>query len=359
MEVALLTKYDESGASSRIRTFQYVRRFEEAGIVPMIVPLMPRAYLERLYRGHRASGLAASLMLRGIQRALTLMSSRKFDLVWVEKEAFPYLPYVFESMLLPRGVPLAVDYDDAIFHNYDLHPSPMVRRLLGRKIDRVMERADLVVAGNAYLFERAKQAGAKRIKLIPSVVEPARYGPRKPSGPNDAFVVGWIGTPKTAKYVAQIADVMRSLSKVRRVTLRLVGSGPLDVAGVDVEVLPWSLDTEASAIASFDVGVMPLRDGPWERGKCGYKLIQYMAAGLPVVASAVGANRTIVEHGESGFLVDTADQWSDALATLAQDGALAHAMGSRGRALVEQRFSLDVTAPILIEELRALLGSER
>ena len=358
MEVALLTKYDESGASSRIRTLQYVRHFKAAGIEPVPVPLMPRAYLERLYRGQRSAGSAFTVLRHAVQRALTLLSSRQFDIVWVEKEAFPYLPYALEGLLLPRTVPLVVDYDDAIFHNYDLHPSSMVRRVLGRKIDRIMERADLVVAGNAYLLERAYNAGARRTKLIPSVVEPERYVPRREPSFRDDVVVGWIGTPKTAQYLQQIASVLRRLSAVRKVTLRAIGSGPLNLPGVNVEVVPWSVDSEAAMIASFDVGVMPLRDGPWERGKCGYKLIQYMAGGLPVVASAVGANNSIVEHGTSGFLATTDDEWLAALSNLAQDPVLGRRMGQRGRMLVEEKYSLNVTAPILIRALQQLLSQE-
>ena len=114
---------------------------------------------------------------------------------------------------------------------------------------------------------------------------------------------------------------------------------------VPTEHVPWTEAAEVAAIAEFDVGIMPLADEPWERGKCGYKLIQYMACGLPVVASPVGVNRQIVEHGVNGFLAETPTQWDEALRTLLADPALRQRMGQAGRQKVERQFSLQVTGP--------------
>jgi glycosyltransferase involved in cell wall biosynthesis len=126
--------------------------------------------------------------------------------------------------------------------------------------------------------------------------------------------------------------------------VRLVGSGPVELPGVPVDVIAWSEVTEVDEIRGFDVGIMPLSDEPWERGKCGFKLIQYMACCLPVVASPVGVNTTIVEHGFNGFLATSAEEWAQALCTLAADSALRHRMGQAGRAKVDRGYSLQISA---------------
>jgi glycosyltransferase involved in cell wall biosynthesis len=130
-----------------------------------------------------------------------------------------------------------------------------------------------------------------------------------------------------------------------------VGSGPLDLPGVPIEIVNWSEASETAQLHGFDIGIMPLTDDPWARGKCGFKLIQYMACGLPVVASPVGVNCQIVEHGGNGYLAGTEAEWVSALTTLLDDAALRERLGRAGRLKVEQRYCLQKTGP----ELAALL----
>ena len=141
------------------------------------------------------------------------------------------------------------------------------------------------------------------------------------------------------------------LAKRQPFTLRVIGGGAITMPGVDVESLPWSADTEAAVIAECDVGIMPLRDTPWEQGKCAYKLIQYMACGLPTVASPIGANRDVVIAGETGFFADTAYAWVEKMELLLSDAALRKRLGQTGRARVEAEYCLQQTAPRLVRLL--------
>jgi glycosyltransferase involved in cell wall biosynthesis len=352
LEVLLLCKYDRSGASSRVRSHQFLPYLEAHGIRVRASPLFPPPYLERLYRG---SGRAPLLVARSYARRLAaLAGARRFPLVWIEKEALPWVPAPLERLLLAGRLRYVLDLDDAVFHRYDQSRHRAVRALLGRKIDRLLRGAALVTAGSRYLAERAEAAGARRVVLLPSVVDPARY-PAAPPAPGRGFAVGWIGSPLTFGYVADIAPALARFCRQHGATLRLVGAGSAELPGVPTARADWSESEEPRLLASFDVGIMPLRDRPFERGKCGYKLLQYMAVGRPVVASPVGANREIVTPAV-GFLAATSAEWVARLAALRGDPALRAAMGQAGRRRVEERYALGVAAPRLRDALLEAAG---
>lgn len=356
MNVTLFSKYSRLGASSRLRSLQFLPALQQVGIHVTPHALFDDAYLKRLYGGEDYS--LSAVARRYAQRAMQLRRLKQADLIWLEKEAFPYLPYWLECGLMPHDVPYVVDYDDAIFNLYDLSPRRLVRSLLGNKIDRLMANATTVICGNEYLAERAREAGAKRIEKVPTVVDINRYviGEQASFYEGKAPVIGWIGSPSTQRYVLEIKSVLEELHRQYGARLVLVGARPELVSQfseLPVEVLPWSEESEAQAIAGFDIGIMPLPDGPWERGKCGYKLIQYMASGRPVVASTVGVNVEIVEGWQCGRLADGQAQWHQALGTLLAAPGERRALGVKGRQAVEQHYSLQVQAPRLAEILRS------
>ena len=352
--VLFLTKYARNGASSRYRTFQYLPWLEQAGIHCQVMPLFDEAYLSHRYQSGR--GHARDLVRAFLRRLGALVAARHFDLVVVEKEIFPYFPALPERALGWLGVPYVADYDDALFHQYDQHRSPWIRRLLGRKIARVMRRAALVTAGNAYLADYAVRAGAPRVEIIPTVIDLGRYPQSSAIRlPNAPFTIGWIGSPSTAKYLQTIAPALAEVCAGGLSRVRLIGSGPLELHDVPVEVLPWDESTEVSNMQQFDVGIMPLPDQAWERGKCGFKLIQYMACGLPVVASPVGVNTEIVEHGQNGFLASTIDEWVEAMRTLMLDTKLRQRMGQAGRRKVEEDYCVQATGPRLTELIKSAI----
>ncbi|WP_240466164.1 glycosyltransferase [Arhodomonas sp. KWT] len=325
-----------------MRYLQYLPYFRDQGVTVEVAPLFSDAYLQALYN----SGSRWREVLAGYMRRFgALGRARRFDVLIVEKELYPFLPAVVERLLRAMGVPYVADYDDALFHRYDRHPRALVRRLLGRKIDAVMRHAAVVVAGNEYLAARARKAGADRVEVIPTVVDTERY--RLLPGPaNEVPVVGWIGTPRTSRYLQALLPVFEALQREVPVRFAAVGAREADFAGTPVEAWPWSVETEVSSIQKFDIGIMPLQDSPWERGKCGYKLIQYMACGVPVVASPVGVNREIVTQGENGLLAETAEEWQKALQELLQRGeAGRRTMGAVGRERVEHWYSLEAQAP--------------
>jgi glycosyltransferase involved in cell wall biosynthesis len=351
--ILALTRYQRLGAASRIRFLQFLPELSRRGLDIDVNYLLDDVYVERLYHGQP---VAVSEVLRAYVKRLQVMAkSRRYRALWIEKEALPWIPAVFERALLAR-LPYILDFDDAWFHRYDLHTNSLAKRLLGNKIDVLMRDSAAVVAGNDYLAERARAAGARCVHLIPSVVDLARYPQRfeasTPAPGLDNLVIGWIGTPLTARYLRQMRDVLEDVTHRGGVTLHIVGAGiPDELAGLPVVSIPWSEATEVAEINKFSIGIMPLQATPWELGKCGFKLLQVMAAGLPVVASAVGANAQIVRHGVNGFLASSAQEWREAIATLGADRALREQMGREARKTVEEHYSLSA----VIDSLAFLL----
>jgi glycosyltransferase involved in cell wall biosynthesis len=347
MKILLLSKYSRKGASTRLRFLQFLPFLEAEGFQITVSSLFDDQYLEQLYLTGKRGPLR--MMMVYLRRLFVLLSAFRYDLIWIEKEIFPYMPALAERVLHRLGKRYVVDFDDAIFHNYDLSGNSMLRRVLGRKIDVVMRCATCVVAGNNYLASRAKSSGAVRVELVPTVVDATRYSPIESSVPVRP-VVGWIGSPSTQRYVCDIQHALASLCQEHNLRLMLVGASA-DIAsefpGLDVEVVPWSEESEADLIAQMDIGIMPLTDGPWEKGKCGYKLIQYMACGVPVIASPVGVNVDIVGASQCGLLAANAVEWKIALAKLLESPEQRLQLGRAGRQAVENQYSLAVQAPVL------------
>ncbi|WP_286748571.1 glycosyltransferase family 4 protein [Marinobacter sp. UBA2688] len=350
MKVLLLSRYGPLGASSRVRFLQYLPYFHSQSVEVTVEPLLSDVYLRALYD----SGSRWGEVVKGYcGRILALLGARRFDVVIIEKELFPFMPAIAERFLRLIGVPYVVDYDDALFHRYDCHSNTWVRQLLREKIDTVMRHSSTVIAGNDYLAERARRAGVSKVEIIPTVVNLERYQPKKKSS-TEASIVGWIGTPQTSRYLKQLLPIFKSIQEEMPVRFIAVGAREEDFAGTSVETWPWSEETEVESIQQFDIGIMPLQDSPWERGKCGYKLIQYMACGIPVVASPVGVNCEIVEPEKNGLLADSVEEWDRALRSLLSvDCSVRDNMGANGRKRVEEWYSLQAQAPRLLSLIRA------
>jgi glycosyltransferase involved in cell wall biosynthesis len=354
MKILLLSRYSRMGASSRYRSHQYVPLLQEQGCKITVSPLLDDKYLQCLFRGQPVP-LCNVIRAYG-RRLVELLQASCYDIIWLEYEALPWLPAWMEKLLFRTQIPYVVDYDDAIFHRYDQHTLRVVRRLLGTKIDRVMRNAALVIAGNEYLATRAQHAGAVRIELLPTVIDLNAY-PLGPQPVNSVFTLGWIGSPITAQYLKHIHSALIEVCRNNEVRIVAIGAKSLDLQGVRIENKSWSETTEGRDLQQFDVGIMPLPDSLWERGKCGLKLIQYMASARPVIGSPVGVNREIIDDGINGFYATSPADWIRAVQTLKHDKTLRQQMGTMGRLKVEQHYCLQVTAPKLLQLLHETKAS--
>lgn len=392
-KILFLPKYPRMGASSRVRTYQFLPLWEAGGYQVKVSSFFNEVYLKSLYAHIRPD--VGNVLGCYLRRLGILLSVWKYDLLIIEKELFPYLPAYAEFLLKLFGKKYIVDYDDAVFHNYDLSKNKLVRFWMGDKIDRVMRHATMVWVGNGYLKERAVKAGAKRVVEMATVIDAHKYMnvelgrtqreenvrgtpdsyrdsrgqvagrdiPESENNQDKKVWVGWIGSPSTMKYLRGWMPVLERLGEEVEFGLLIV-NGELRIKNeelgskVDIKHIVWTEEGEVEAIRKMDIGIMPLPNDPWERGKCAYKLIQYMACGLPVVASAVGMNLEVVRHGENGFLAGTEEEWIQALKTLILDAALRKRMGEKGLELMKERFTVEGNFGVMRREVERMLNEE-
>ena len=338
MKVLYLTKYSRKGASSRLRSYQYFPFLEAADIYVTVKPFFDEYYIDMIYAKKKINPF--KLLRYYFSRFLTLLTLSKYDKIVIEKELFPYFFSWFERILHLLHINYIVDYDDAIFHNYDLSKNKIISMFLKNKIYNVMKFSHCVVAGNNYLAEKAKKAGAKNIKIIPTVIDTNKYQVKDDYNSN-LVVIGWIGSPTTFQYLQSIMPILEHLTKNYNCEIHIVGAKAIGVTyHSSVKFIDWNEKEEVSFIKDFDIGIMPLNNTPWDLGKCSYKLIQYMGCGLPVIASAVGMNKEVVETGKNGYLVSDISQWEIYLIRLIESSVLRKQMGTNGRKKVETYFNV-------------------
>jgi glycosyltransferase involved in cell wall biosynthesis len=226
-----------------------------------------------------------------------------------------------------------------------------------QKVASIVRCSNHVIAGNEYLAGYARQFN-HAVTVIPTSVDTQQFAPatRQSRGaPDEIPVLGWIGSPTTGTYIRSLTNVLRRVREQHPFVLRVSGVGErLEVPGVAVQHEPWRLDREVELFNTCDLGVYPLADDEWSKGKCGFKAIEFMACGVPVVASAVGVNRDIIHDGENGFLASNEDQWVEKIGRLLSDAALRRRFAAAGRETVEAGYSLRVNAPKLAATLRAV-----
>lgn len=352
MKVLALTKYGTMAASTRQRFLQYAPALEGAGIELECSPLLDNDYLSAVLTGGRASLLSVAAAYA--RRLRAIFTSGRADVIWLHCEFLPYWPGLAESLAARIvGKPIVFDFDDAIFHMYDENARGLVRLLLEGKLEPLLRGVAACACGNAYLYDFAVR-NCRRSIVLPTVVDTTTYRPRqrRKAGP---VTIGWIGSPSTWPNVRPLLPLLQELVRSHKVRIRVVGAGTAAEAdrfdGLDL--IEWTEASEITEVQAMDIGIMPLADRPFERGKSGYKLVQYMACGLPVVASAVGVNREMVREGVNGFLANSDPEWRAALVRLVEDAALRRDMGKAGRERADHDYSLASQAPRLVALLKA------
>jgi len=274
---------------------------------------------------------ALELPRRSRARWAFIRNLRRADAVVLHRKLFGFLEFAF---LRRNCRVLLFDFDDAVLYRDPFRKTAHSRRRAGRFANTVA-KVDAVVAGNDYLRERALESGASaEVRVIPTAVDLSRYASKPPTRA-EGTVLGWIGQASTLPYLEDILPALDGLGRDDpRYRLRVIADAFPETAHLRLERRPWSEDEEALHLMGIDIGLMPLRDDVWSRGKCGYKILQYFAAGKPVVASPVGINTDLVRPGATGFLAATPKEWADSIAALACDPALGEEMGRNGKALI-------------------------
>lgn len=334
--------------SSRFRVLQYVPHLRRLGHRCTVAASHPP-----MYRHYGWLGWRRSTQLRRLLRRLDLrrLDLQHFDAVYLERELFDDDSWDLEAAFRRRSRTMLLDVDDAIFLR---HPA---------KFEAVARMCDAVVAGNRLLQQRIEPLNPN-VAVIPTCVDLERYSVKPAKSTQSRPVLGWTGTSSNLPYLGMIAEPLRRLAREVPFELRIIAddAAPLrkmDFSGVDLRFVRWRERTEIRDISAFDIGLMPLPDTEWTRYKCGLKIIQYMALGVPAVASPVGANTEIVGRGENGLLAKSADDWQQALTQLLLDREYRTVLGSAGRATVESRYSILAQLPRWVEVLEATVRGGR
>lgn len=361
LRVLALSPIPEEGAGCRFRISQFIPYLESVGYEVTVRPFFTPAFFREVYRpGHYLRKITAFARL-ALGRLRSLRGLSQYDLVIVYREAFPIGPPLIERWLAGAGKPpIVYDFDDAVFlPNVSDANRFIVSLKWARKVPEIMRLSTRVIAGNDFLARFARTYNASAV-TIPTCVDTDKFVPRADPGMSSPPVVGWIGSPTTAPYLSMLAGVFRRVQEQTPFQVKISGAASeIAFDGVPVTNVPWSLADEVSLFNTCDVGVYPLTDDEWSRGKCGFKAIQYMSSGVPVLASAVGANLEIIEDGVNGFLASTPAEWDTKLYRLLTDAPLRARFAAAGRRTVEERYSLRVTAPKVRAVLDAALAAGR
>jgi len=353
MRVLAFAPYPAGGASTRYRILQFVPTLATYGIEVVTDSLHSEAGFRRLYQSSGLFSKARDWLAAGARRRERIGHAGEYDVIFLHRELWPLRGMLHERMLLRKNPRWVFDLDDAVFLP---NVSEANRRLALLKAPSksawVLAQARSVCAGNRFLLEWAEAGLARGAKafLAPTALDVARWSPA-PARRDGPVTLGWIGTHTTVRYLDALRPVFDALhARHPEVRLRTIGAR-FDLPGWQVEFVPWSEEGEVEALRGVDIGLSPLPDTDWARGKCGLKLLQYMALGMPAVASSVGAHLEIAPGGRGARLAAGTEEWLEALSSLVADENARRALGAEGRRTVVERYSIAAVAPVLRDAL--------
>ncbi|MCW5970261.1 MAG: glycosyltransferase family 4 protein [Blastocatellales bacterium] len=355
ISIAALVPYPQNTTpSQRYRIEQWMPYLVAAGIRVDLFPFADSALLDQLHRPGFRISTASRILLRSMRRFVDLAHSKRYDAILIHRAVSIVGPAWFERLAARMGRPIIYDFDDAIFH---LHTTEANRRFgwlkFPGKTATICRLSSHITVGNEYLAEYARRFNPN-VTVIPTSVDTDLYRPIEGRKRNGRIVVGWTGSSTSQTYLEMFAPVLEEIVRDERVELRVHSDRPPKLPGIKHVWRQWSAETESEEIGEFDIGIMPMPDDEWARGKCAMKALLYMSMGIPAVCTAVGANLEVISHGENGLLAATSDEWLDNIGRLAGDAALRERLGRAGRRTVEQRYSMRRSAELFADVVRTL-----
>jgi glycosyltransferase involved in cell wall biosynthesis len=364
LKVLFLTQGLERNPSAKARVLDFLPSLTAAGLECVVSPALSNKDYHLHYR------LTAVDQLRYwskiVQRRLrNLRRIDDFDIVFLQREVISRMYPVFELLIARRHPRMIFDFDDNLFANPPVkrNRGPFYQAALSmmsdsHNIERIIRASRKVIAGNKYLEERARRFNPN-VVWIPTAMQLNRYTIRPQSGRGDRVVIGWKGSTSTSQYLTAITPVFHRLRRRFGARIQFIINGDPEylptVAGMTVT--DFRLDHEISDLHEFDIGIMPLDDDEWVRGKGGGKALEYMAVGIPAVASPIGAPEYIITHGETGYLASSLDQWEFYLSKLIEDRSLRERIGAAARRRIEEHFSTEAVFPNLLATLQEVAAN--
>ncbi len=341
----------------RYRIEQWEPILRQHGVEITFVPFENHDLNRRIYQPGQYGRKARAVLQASGRRLKIPHIAREFDAIYLYREAALLGPAWLEKLIARQNIPIVYDFDDAIY----LPAVSEANRALGwlkspAKVAQICRLSTHVMVGNKYLESWAQQWNAS-ISVVPSTIDTtaydyARFGPSARENKVGAPVIGWSGSTTTIAYLETIGPALAKLAQEEDYLFRFIGPCNWQWPGVKVENVRWKASSEAEDLSALDIGLMPLPDAPFTRGKCAMKALQYMALGIPAVCSPVGVNSDIIRDGENGFLASSEDEWVQVLARLLRDAKLRQSIGEAGHETVLQEFTAETQAPRVLEIFR-------
>jgi len=349
MKILFIVPYPTLGPSNRFRVEQYLPYLKKEGHTCFLRPFYNDALYNVLHKKGYYLKKIFILFFLTFRRITDVFMANHCDIIFIHREAFPLGGIIFEYFFKMTGRKIIYDFDDSLFLPNPSSPNRFINVFkVPAKIKRIIQMSDGVIAGNSFLRDYALNYSTK-FYILPTPIDTEKYVPLTSKPYNKRIVIGWIGSSTTLKYLKLLKNVFSGLSRrYPNVLFLVVGKDFKGYEYLNIEFKEWSLDSELSSLQSFDIGIMPLTDDYWSRGKCAFKAIQYMSVGIPVVASDVGMNKEVIQNGINGFLVTSEEEWIGKLKLLIENANLRKEMGIAGRKIVEEKYSLKVNAPKLL-----------
>jgi len=341
--ILILAPYPHQIApSQRFRFEQYLGALTEAGANFEIHPFISLETWQVLHKPRNFLGKALGILKGFWQRLLLLFRLGNFSFVFIHREASHIGPPIFEWAIAKLfGKKIIYDFDDAIWMpNYSEHNASFHKLKYYQKVKHSMKWAHKIAAGNEYLASFAKQFNPNVIVLPTTIDTENHHNQVKQHQPNQKIIIGWTGTLTTAKYIEDIIPVLQQLEQKFDFEFRMISNEIPAYQLKSLKFQPWKKETEIADLLAFDIGLMPLVDDKWAKGKCGFKALQYMALGIPPVVSPVGVNTQIVEHGKKGMICQSPEEWERSLSELMTDFSLRQKLGAEARKTVEDSYSV-------------------
>ncbi len=342
-KILFIAPYPKGKApSQRFRFEQYIPALEANGFETELIPFLSEKDWAPLYENASVLRKAWSMIRSFWKRFFLLFRLKQYDHIFIHREASMIGPPVFEwfiAKVLRRKY--IYDFDDAIWlPNYSQTNARFHRLKAYGKVRKIVKWADQITVGNAYLKGYAEQYN-ENVSIIPTTVDLDRVHKGKTDQNKTPITIGWTGSHTTMEYLPMLLPILKELRKEFEFKFRVISNHPPDLDFDDLEYIQWNRDTEIEDLKSIQIGVMPLENSQWAKGKCGFKGLQYMSLHIPSVMSKVGVNPEIISHRENGWLCETEEDWKEALQTLIENRELREKLGSAGYQTVKTRYSVE------------------
>lgn len=343
----------------RFRCEQYLAYLHQNGIQYSYSNIINKSDDRVFYSPGNYPGKILIVVKAVFIRIYDVLRAHRYDAVFIYREAFMLGTVVFEHLLKWSGKPIVFDFDDAIWLNDVSEGNKNLSWLKNpSKTDHIIRHSSLIFAGNSYLAQHARMFNPQ-VVVIPTTIDTNYHHPsRKIKKPDDKICIGWTGTSTTLKHFQKAIPFLLQIKEKygQKVYFKVIVDCDFKVPELELQSHRWKLDTEIEDLSEFDMGIMPLPNDDWSKGKCGFKGLQYMSLEIPCIMSPVGVNSEIIQDGQNGFLAAGDQEWVEKMSLLIENPALREKLGKNGRKTIEEKYSVESQKGYYLENLQKIMG---